>query len=182
MGILLFVAALAASAGSFAQGPYDTSVGAPRVLYVVSEAVTGRAEPDLRSPALFRLRPYDVVSGRQLAKGWLKVDPATLAGTAESGWIPVAPDDLVTTTLEELQRRVFRVQQTKWPDRVKMDVVRGRIRLGFTAIQVQLALGDPQSKALRRAADDVAEEWTYDDRRIVFSHTGVAAIELLEDR
>jgi hypothetical protein len=179
---VLFIAALSASAASPAQGPLDTSVDAPKVLYVVSEAVTARADPDLQSRAVFTLRPYDVVSGRQLTAGWLKVDGATVAGAAEPGWIPVSPDDLVTTTLEALKGRVFRVQQTKWPERVKMDVVRGRIRPGFTALQVQLALGDPLRKSLRRSADDVAEEWTYYDRRIVFSHTGVATIESLQDR
>ena len=177
--ILLLVAALFASAASPAQGPLDTSVDAPKVLYVVSEAVTARADPDARSRAVFTLQPYDVVSGRQLVAGWLKVDEATVAGAAEPGWIPVSPDNLVTTTLEALKGRVFRVQQTKWPERIKMDVVRGRIRPGFTAIQVQLALGDPLRKSLRRSADDVAEEWTYADRRIVFSHTGVATIESL---
>jgi hypothetical protein len=176
---LLLLAALFASAGSPAQGPLDTSVEAPKVLYVVSEAVTGRANPNGQARAVFTLRPYDVVSGRQLAAGWLKVDEATVAGAAEPGWIPVAPDDLVTTTLEALKGRVFRVQQTKWPERIKMDVVRGRIRTGFTAHQVQLALGDPLRKALRVSAGDVAEEWTYHDRRIVFSHTAVATIESL---
>ena len=177
MGILLhfLMAALYASA----QGPLDTSVDAPKVLYVVSEAVTARVDPDQRSRAMFKLQPYDVVSGRQLVEGWLKVDEATVAGATGPGWIPVAPDNLVTTSLEALQGRVFRVQQTKWPDRIKMDVVRGRIREGFTANQVKLALGDPLRKSLRESVNAVAEEWTYPDRRIVFSHTGVATIESL---
>ncbi len=179
MTILLIVAALYASAGSPAQGPRDASVDAPRVLYVVSEAVTVRVDPSARSRAMSKLQPYDVVSGRQLVEGWLQVDEVSESGTGGTGWIPVAPENLVTTSLEALKRRVFRVQLTKWPDRIKMDVVRGRIRQGFTANQVQLALGDPLRKSLRPAGDGVAEEWTYDDRRIVFSNTGVAAIEFL---
>jgi hypothetical protein len=179
MAILLLVAVLSVCAGSSAQDPRDASVDARPVLYVVSEAVTVRVDPNARSGAMFKLQPYDVVSGRQLVAGWLRVDGATAAGAGESGWIPVAPDDLVTTTLEALQGRVFRVQQTNWPERIKMDVVRGRVRQGFTANQVQLALGDPLRKSLRPSAGGVAEEWTYEDRRIVFSHTGVAAIESL---
>jgi len=182
MAILFIVAALYASAGSSAQGPLDASVDAPRVLYVVSEAVTVRSDPDARSRSIFKLQPYDVVSGRQLVDGWLKVDKAAADGAGETGWIPVAPDNLVTATLETLKRRVFRAQLTKWPDRVKMDVVRGRIRQGFTADQVQLALGDPLRKSLQGSAGGVSEEWTYYDRRIVFSHTGVATIESLPDR
>ena len=180
MGILLhfLMAALCASA----QGPLDTSVDARKVLYVVSEAVTAREDPDQRSRAVFKLQPYDVVSGRQLVEGWLKVDGATVEGSAEPGWIPVAPENLVAVSIETLKGRVFRVQQTRWPERIKMDVVRGHIRPGFTAHQVKVALGDPLSKSLRRSADGVAEEWTYADRRVVFSHTGVSAIELLEDR
>jgi hypothetical protein len=182
MAILLLVAALYGCAGSSAQDPRDTSVDAPRVLYVVSEAVTARVDPNARSRAIFKLQPYDVVSGRQLVEGWLQLDRATAAGAGETGWIPVAADDLVTTTLEALKGRVFRVQQTKWPDRIKMDIVRGRIRQGFTANQVQLALGDPLRKALRHSAGGVAEEWIYDDRRIVFSHAGVTTIESLQNR
>jgi hypothetical protein len=182
MALLLLIAALGAMGGASGQGPLDTSVDAPKVLYVVSEALTARVDPDQRSRAVFKLQPYQVVSGRQLVEGWLRVDQATVAGATEPGWIPVAADDLVTTSLEALQGRVFRVQQTRWPNRIKMDVVRGRIREGFTANQVKVALGDPLRKSLRHSASDVAEEWTYADRRIVFSHTGVAAIEPLQDR
>ena len=137
MVILLLMAALYASAGSSAQGPHGPPADAPKVLYVVSEPVTARADPDQRSRAVFKLEAYDVVSGRQLVEGWLKVDEATVEGSAEPGWIPVAPENLVTTSLEALKGRVFRVQQTKWPERIKMDVVRGRIRPGFTAHQVK---------------------------------------------
>jgi hypothetical protein len=179
MAILLLAAALYACAGPSAQGPYDAAVVAPRVLYVVSESVQMRIDPDPRSRAISRLKPYDVVAGRQLVEGWLKIDEATVAAGGESGWIQIAPENLVTTTLEALKFRMFRVQQTKWADRIKMDVVRGRIRAGFTANQVQLALGDPVRKSLRQTANDVWEEWTYHDRRIVFSHTGVTAIESL---
>jgi hypothetical protein len=145
----------------------------------VSEAVQMRVEPDLRSRAIAKLKPYDIVGGRQLITGWLRVDGATVDVAGESGWIQVAPDNLVTTTLEALKVRMFRVQETKWPDRIKMDVVRGRIRPGFTGNQVQLALGDPLRKSLRQNGSDVTEEWIYEDRRIVFSHTGVATIEAL---
>jgi hypothetical protein len=179
MVTLLLVAALSASAGSSGQPPHGASADAPKVLYVASAPVTARADPDARSRAVFKLEAYDVVSGRELIAGWLKVDEATVEGSTGPGWIPVARENLVAASLEALKGRVFRVQQTKWPERIKMDVVRGRIRAGFTANQVKVALGDPLSKSLRRSADTVAEEWTYADRRIVFSHSGVEKIESL---
>jgi hypothetical protein len=179
MAILLLAAALHAFVGASTQAPHAGGVGAPQVLYVVSEAVQMRVEPDLRSRAIAKLKPYDIVGGRQLITGWLRVDGATVDAAGESGWIQVAPDNLVTTTLEALKVRMFRVQETRWPDRIKMDVVRGRIRPGFTGNQVQLALGDPLRKSLRQSGSGVTEEWIYEDRRIVFSHTGVATIEAL---
>jgi hypothetical protein len=177
---LFFAAALYLSAGYVAvpQEPVD----APRVLYVISEAVSMRAGPDAKSRAITRLKPFDVVSGRQLVEGWLHVDAATITTPGDFGWIPLAADNIVTVPLESLKARVFRVQQTKWPDRIKLDVVRGRIREGFTGDQVQLALGDPIRKELRETGNDVAEAWTYEGRRIVFSHSGVTTIEELSIR
>jgi hypothetical protein len=179
MAILLLAAALHAFVGASTQAPHAGDVGAPQVLYIVSEAVQMRVEPDLRSRAIANLRPYDIVGGRELINGWLRVDGATVGAAGESGWIQVAPDNLVTTTLEALKVRMFRVQETKWPDWIKMEVVRGRIRRGFTGNQVRLAPGDPLRKSLRQNGSDVTEEWIYEERRILFSHTSVATIEVL---
>jgi hypothetical protein len=179
MAILLLAAALHAFVGAATQASHAGDVGAPQMLYIVSEAVQMRVEPDLRSRAIANLRPYDIVGGRELINGWLRVDGATVGAAGESGWIQVAPDNLVTTTLEALKVRMFRVQETKWPDWIKMEVVRGRIRRGFTGNQVWLALGDPLRKSLRQNGSDVTEEWIYEERRILFSHTSVATIEVL---
>jgi hypothetical protein len=179
MAILLLAAALHAFVGAATQASHAGDVGAPQMLYIVSEAVQMRVEPDLRSRAIAKLRPDDNVGGRELINGWLRVDGATVGAAGESGWIQVAPDNLVTTTLEALKVRMFRVQETKWPDWIKMEVVRGRIRRGFTGNQVRLALGDPLRKSLRQNGSDVTEEWIYEERRILFSHTSVATIEVL---
>ena len=90
------------------------------------------------------------------------------------------PTNLVTTTLEALKgpglpRAADQVAGAHQDGRRA-----GAHPSGLHGHQVKLALGDPLRKSLRRSADDVAEEWTYSDRRIVFSHTGVATIESLD--
>ena len=177
MGIVFLVAALSVGAGL---PPPLSNDDLPQVMYVVAADVSVRAEPHAKSHAIAKLKPFDVVSGQEAVQGWLRIDAAAYAASAGNGWIPLARDNVVAASLEVLRRRALRVQQTRWPDRIKIDVLRGRIRKGFTAGQVQLALGDPVRKDLRHAANDVTEVWTYDVVRVVFSHTAVAAIEELK--
>lgn len=135
-----------------------------------------RASPDGRAPVLSRLQSFDIVSGTQDVPGWLHVDAST--GTASAlGWIPIEAEHTVAGTLEAMKYRLFRAQLTKWPKATRLAVVRGQIRKGFTGDQVKLALGDPIRKDLRGSGNAVNEEWLYRDRRVVFSSTGVVAIE-----
>ena len=175
--MLILLTALLAQPQFEARLSAPAAAQAPSIVYVVSETTIMRAEPDGQSPAVTKLKPFELVTGRDIVNGWLRVEATT---GSETGWISITTRNIVQGSLESLRGRMFRVQQTNWPARVKLDVALGRIREGFTANQVQLALGDPRKKNLRRSADDVAEEWTYDDVRVLFSHTGVSAIEALQ--
>lgn len=159
--------------------PAPTVAPGERVLYLVSTATPVRAEPSVRSRTIARLRTFDIVAGRETTPGWLELE-ASSDDEPHGGWIPFATADAVAGTMEQLRYRLFRVRETKWPDQVKIEVARGHIHKGYSGLQVQLALGDPLSKALRHTGTDVAEAWTYRDRRIIFSHEGVALIEPLE--
>lgn len=172
MATLLLLAILSARAGV----PQRDAVRPPPILYVVSEAASVRTAPEPKSSVLLKLKRYDLVAGREAAPGWLQLE-----GT-DGGWIPLVRENIVRGSIDTVKYRLFRAQLTTWPDNVKMDVVRGRIREGFTADQVRLALGDPLTKDLRRTAADVAEEWTYTDCRVLFSHSGVAAITPIDTR
>jgi hypothetical protein len=176
MGIVFLVATLSLGAGL--PSPLSSD-DLPQVLYVVAADVSVRAEPHAKSHAIAKLKPFDVVSGQEAVQGWLRIDAAAYAASTGNGWIPLARDNVVAASLEVLRTRALRVQHTNWPDRIKIEVLRGRIRKGFTADQVQLALGDPLRKELRHTANDVTEVWTYDVVRVVFSHTAVAAVEQL---
>ena len=150
------------------------------ILYVIGDATPIRAEPDAKAKTVAKLQRYDVVSGKEVGPGWLQIEGTTSASAATSGWIPLVTENVVRGPLENLKLRLFRIQQTKWADGVKLDIVRGIVRPGFTGQQVQLALGDPMKKELRHVGGDVAEEWTYRERRILFNHTGVQTIEPLQ--
>ncbi len=172
MHLLLFAVSLLAPG---AQSP--STAEAPAVLYLVSAPTAVHAEPTARSRTTGKLQPFDIVTGRQVDQ-WFLIESSS--GGPESGWIPLLPENVVHGSLDAVKRRVFHARRARWPDRVKMDVVRGHVRAGFTADQVSLALGDPVSKELVGTGDSATETWTYQDRRIAFSHTGVSAIELLE--
>jgi hypothetical protein len=146
------------------------------LLYLIVDPTVMRAEPHAAARTVAKLKRFDIVSGREMVTGWLQVDGGATVVAGELGWVPLARENLVRGPLEMLRGRLFRVQHTKWPDRIKLDVIRGRIREGFTADQVRLALGDPIRRELRETAGDVAEEWLYEDRRVLFSHTGVRVI------
>lgn len=147
------------------------------MLYLVSAPTSVHAEPAVRSRTTARLRPFDIVTGQQ-SGNWLRIESSS--GGVDSGWIPLVPENVIREPLDTLKRRVFHVNQTRWPDRVKLDIVRGQVRTGFTADQVKLALGDPVTKELVGAGENVTETWIYQDRRIAFSHTGVSTIEPVE--
>jgi len=173
MATLLLVAALLVQADT-ALPPRDG-----RLLYLVSATTATRSEPDSRARHVSKLKAFDIVSGREAAAGWLQIDLTTGAADAQGQWIPIEPDNVVTGTMEALKYRVGKGQQTRWPERVRLDVARGRIRHGFSAEQVRLALGDPRSKALRHESTGMAEEWTYDTLCVVLSRRGVIAIEAI---
>ncbi len=151
-----------------------SAVDGPPVLYLVSESTPVRADPTLVSRTTGKLRPFDIVTGRQV-NDWLMIESSS--GEVESGWIPLRQENVIRGSLETVKRRVFYAGQSRWPDHVKMDVIRGRVQTGFTATQVQLALGDPVDKQLVGTGDDVTETWIYQDTRIAFTHRGVSTIE-----
>jgi hypothetical protein len=152
------------------------------VLYLIVDETTVRAEPEANARSLTRLQRYDVVSGRERVPGWLQIEATTDPRGTAGGWVPLDSKNVIAGNLEALKLRSFHVRQSKWTDAVKLDILRGRVREGFTGTQVQLALGDPLKKELRHVAGDVAEEWVYPDRRVLFSHAGVRTVELIEDR
>jgi hypothetical protein len=153
----------------------------PRVLYLIGETTPMHAAPDRRAPVLSRLAVFDIVTGFEEVPGWLHVNAST-GQASELGWIQILAEHTVKGTLEAMKYRLFRAQHTEWPKSVRLAVVRGQIRRGFTGDQVKLALGDPVRKDLRRTGDDVNEEWLYADKRVIFSHEGVAAIERLTSK
>ncbi len=168
--------AIALAVGLCATSPLPSEGGSAPVLYLIGEPTVVRSAPDSKARAVSKLATLDIVSGTA-TRGWLRIEGSS-ADSAVSGWVPFAEDNVVRGPIDALRARVFRVRDARWPMRVKLDVLRGRVRPGFTGDQVKLALGDPLKKELRTVGRDVAEEWVYADRRILFSHTGVRAVEM----
>jgi hypothetical protein len=55
-----------------------------------------------------------------------------------------------------------------WPASVQEKVAAGQIDIGFTAEQVWVALGNPDTTLSRETADGVSEVWGYRERRPPF--------------
>jgi hypothetical protein len=141
------------------------------VYYLAVDATLLRAAPDETAPRVGKLRRFQMVTGREVVSGWLRVDGD------EDAWLSILRENVLSGSLETITRRIFHAQSADWPERVKADVARGLIRPGFTANQVRLALGEPLARTLERSGDSVNETWTYSDRRVRFSHRGVREIE-----
>jgi hypothetical protein len=157
---------------------FSNESGSVPVLYLIAETTVVRSAPDPKAPAIAKLKAFDIVSGTETARGWLRIDGAT-SDAASSGWVPFNRDNVVHGPVDALRGRAFRLHRTRWPQSVKLDILKGRVRPGFTGDQVKLALGDPLQKNLRQLGADVVEEWIYAERRIVFSHSGVRVVETL---
>src|SRR5687768_9906812 len=104
--------------------------GTGAVFYLIVDPTTIRSEPDPKAPSVSKLQRFDVVTGKEAVKGWLQVEGAT-SESAQPGWVLLVPENVVRGPLESLKVRVIRVRNTKWPERVKLDVLRGHVREGF---------------------------------------------------
>ena len=141
------------------------------VYYLAVDTTILRAAPDESAPRVGKLRRFDVVTGREVLAGWLRVDGD------EDAWLAIERENVVRGPFHTISRRIFHARAANWPERVKVDVARGLIRPGFTANQVRLALGEPVARTLEQSGNSVNETWTYSDRRVRFSHRGVREIE-----
>lgn len=177
MSVLFLVAALLVRAGAA-----EVPAPAGKVLYLVAHTTATRAEPDANGRKVSKLKPFDIVSGTEAAPGWLQIELTTGAADAQGLWLAIEPENVVSGSIDALKYRIAKGQQARWPERVRLDVARGRIRCGFTADQVRLALGDPRTKELRHESSEPAEEWSYDTMRVIVSIRGVTEIHPIAQR
>lgn len=177
MTVLVLVAMLLVRADVAQVPPPDG-----KLLYLVARTTATRAEPHGRAREVAKLKAFDIVSGTEAVSGWLRIDLTTGTADTQGQWLAIEPENLVNGTIEALKYRVSKAQQSRWPERVRLDVARGRIRYGFSAEQVRLALGDPRTKALLHASREPAEEWSYETVRVVISTRGVTEIRPIPQR
>lgn len=177
MSVLLFLAAILVQADR----PLPVAPAA-HVLYVVDHATPTYAAPAAHGRELAKLKAFDIVSGTEAAPGWLQIEATTASADAQGQWLAIDPENVVSGSLDGLKYRIAKAQLAKWPERVRLDIARGRIRYGFTAEQVRLALGDPRSTELLGSTSEPAEAWSYETMRVVVSMRGVTDIRPIPQR
>lgn len=179
VAVALVTAALLTAAVSHAQEA--VSRPASQLVYLLVARTPVRSAPSLDAPIVAELQPLDVLLGEERIAGWIRIVGGAFDVEASGDlWLPVVRDNVLSDDFERIQRRTAKLRFVDWPLAVKIDVMRGVVRPGFTAAQVRLAIGDPREKLLREEDGDVFETWRYPDRLIVFSHTSVESVEKLE--
>ena len=177
MSVLLCLAALLVQADR----PLPVAP-AGTVLYVVDRTTPTYAAPDAHGRELAKLKAFDIVSGTEAAPGWLQIDATSASADVQGRWLAIDRENIVSGSLDGLKYRIARAQLARWPERVRLDIARGRIRYGFSAEQVRLALGDPRSTEPTRSTSEPAEAWSYDTMRVVVSMRGVTDIRPMPQR
>ncbi len=77
---------------------------------------------------------------------------------------------LATVGCSTTQSRASHAREfASWPPAVQQTVLAGKIDVGFTREQVQVALGSPDYTYARTTADGTSEVWGYRDRGPRFS-------------
>ena len=70
--------------------------------------------------------------------GWIQVG-LLASDTFERGWIRAEPDNLIKGDQLTIPMRVGRMEGKNWSPAVRLNILRGIVRIGFTKEQVEIA-------------------------------------------
>ncbi len=169
---LVIVAVVLSSLGQPVDEPTDIS-------FVAAVPMVVRAEPSAAAPVVGKLAPADIVMVYRAQAGWLRVDLLDKNNT--KGWIATQDKDgMIPESWLDVRVRASKMAQKPWPQATKIDMLRKRVRVGFTEEQVRLALGDPTTKASDETATGVVSAWAYPGRIVTFKAGKVQSIKTIE--
>lgn len=159
-----------------------------RVCYLFPVQTVARAEPDPAATVVNTYPPFSFALVKDAVGGWAYVEPTTKdAKTGDSGWIQIDKEYMVNAGALALLMRRDAVESKAWTKAVKLDLIRGRVRVGFTKEQVELAYtesprdrGKPVRKATEETAAGVVETWIYPDATYTLKAGRVAKINRVE--
>jgi hypothetical protein len=156
------------------------------VVYLVTASEPAYEKPDVTSKRVGALKQANVgllVFGT--VEGWVWVG-LPWSDTFERGWIRGNPANLIKGDQLTVPGREVRMKDKKWPAALRLDILRGNVRLGFTKEQVEIArdvsigTDDDPRKESEETAAGVTEVWTYPDAVYTFNSGKVVKIKKIE--
>lgn len=103
------------------------------------------------------------------------------------GWIRGTRANIIEGNQLTVLSRLDAMEQKTWPAAVKQDILHGRVRIGFTKEQVEIAhaidpsnKGRPDAKLSEETAAGVIETWKYGDVVYAFKNGRVAKVTRIE--
>jgi hypothetical protein len=164
--------AAAAAASAHAQNPPPEPLS-----FVAAADTTVRKEPSPTAPVAVTLKMLsvcDVVDGGPPT--WIQIN----CGNRGRGWITVTEqtfeDYIIRRKFFETMTISYRLEEQAWPVATKLKILQGRIAIGFTQVQVVMALGEPTSVLEETTADGATQVLTYRGTQVEIRAGKVAKI------
>jgi hypothetical protein len=180
--VVVMLSVLAQSQDTMAQ-----KMAANEIAYFFPAQTVAREKPDPSATVVNTYPAFSFALVRKAAPGWVYVEPLPDAKTREGGWIQPDRENLSCCGgVLPLAMRREELRGKPWPAAVKLDIMRGKVRVGFTVEQVRLVYrdvgddGSPQRKAIEETAAGAVETWTYPDATYTMKGGRVVKINRIE--
>ncbi len=176
------------SAVAYSQDTMTERMADNQIAYFFPVQTVSREKPD---PSATVVNTYPAMSFalvKKMEPGWVYVEPLPDAKTQAGGWIQPEKENLSCCSgVLSLVVRRREMSGKQWPESVKVDIIRGKVRVGFTVEQLQLAYRTSAiteaitvRKAIEETAAGAVEVWAYPDATYTLKGGRVAKINRVE--
>jgi hypothetical protein len=150
----------------------------PQLAYLITTATTGRAGPSLKSDPVATLPPFSLLRLERMFDGWACGTFSTndIKMTRDHGCVPMITDNILPLDTWDAAQKVVAVKSAGWPRPIAFDILRGKVKLGFSEAQVKAAAGDPANKTESETAAGTKQLWAYPSRTIIFTNGRVSEV------
>ena len=175
-------AATAAWAQQVQQPPrYEVEKGTLEAAYLITTSTTLHETWSSTSAVVTKARPLDLVFVGKVVAPWVcgqlarpvndpKEDPRPI------GCVRGVPENVCPRDFLETYVVLAKMKDTAWPVATKLAIALGRVRVGFTPKQVELALGKSLGAVSEETAGGTTEVWTYLTQVVTFTQGRVSKI------
>jgi hypothetical protein len=150
----------------------------PQLAYLITTTTVGRASPSATAKVVATLPPFGLMRLERMFDGWAcgTFSTANIKMTREHGCVPMITDNILPLDTWDAVQKVVAVKSAGWPSSVAFDVLRGKVKVGFSEAQVKAAAGDPAGMTESETSAGTKQLWTYRSRTIIFTNGKVSEI------